>query len=224
MHAAETAHEQEYMCAHYGCTLGDFLEDQGIIGPRTTLAHGVHWHAADYTRLAQTKTGIVHCPTSNMKLASGVAPVVELLQQGCLVGLGTDGAASNNSLDIVAEMKLAALLQRARLQTTTALDAYTVIELATCKGAQALHIDHKVGSLEQGKCADIITIGMDRFHQLPAYDYASTLVYASCAHDVRTVLVQGVPLLRDGQFVKQELLQSIYQHTMAAKAQISLRR
>ena len=148
--------------------------------------------------MAAARTGVVHNPRSNLKLASGVAPVPDMLRAGVLVGLGTDGAASNNALDLLAEIQMAALLHKGVRLDPLAVPAAAALEMATIGGARALKLDHLVGSLEPGKRADVVIIDLDEDNLVPLYDPVSHLAYAVEAADVRTVIVDGRIVLRDG--------------------------
>jgi len=205
MHFAETASEIETLQMRYGLTPCQLLIQNELLSQHLILAHAVHLSEDDIKLLASsTKLGIVHCPTSNMKLASGVAPITVMLQNNMRVGLGTDGTASNNALNMFSEMKIASLLQSETTQNAQALPAQTTLELATIRGAQALHAEKYIGSIEVGKFADIITIALDTLHQIPAYDIASTLVYASYPADVQTVIINGIIKLREGKLCFDE--------------------
>ncbi|MFC1842456.1 amidohydrolase [Candidatus Dependentiae bacterium] len=174
-----------------------FLDSIGLLNKRLIAAHCVHLTDNEIALLAQKKVGVAHCPVSNMKLSSGIATVYKMLKTGVLVGLGTDGAASNNSLDMFGEMKTAALLQKVATGKPTALNAYQTLELATIGSARAIHMGNKIGSLEPGKKADIIVVAIDQIHQIPVYHVASQLVYASKAPDVQTVIINGKIIMRD---------------------------
>lgn len=198
VHVDETAYDVEHVYKQHHIRPIALLAREKLLSSRCIVAHVVHTSDEELDIIAHCGAGIIHCPTSNMKLASGIAPVVTMLQKGCLVGLGTDGAASNNSLSIMSEMKLAVLLQRVARGQADCIDAITALECATIKGAQAIHKGHEIGSLEVGKKADIISISRDHIHQLPDYDVISTLVFASSSFDVRTVIINGILKLRNG--------------------------
>src|SRR5439155_1627188 len=174
-----------------------YLDSVGIAGPRAALAHCVWVDAHETARLARQGTTVVHCPSSNLKLASGVAKVPELLAAGCRVALGADGAPCNNRLDAFAEMRLAALIQKPRLGAD-ALPAGRVLALATLGGARALGLETEIGSIAPGKRADLVVLDLREPHLHPAGgDPVSLVVYAACASDVRDVFVDGRPLGRD---------------------------
>src|SRR5207247_2140230 len=172
-----------------------YSESVGIAGPRVALAHCGWVDAHETARLARQGTTVVHCPSSNLKLASGVAKVPELLAAGCHVAIGADGAPCNNRLDVFAEMRLAALIQKPRLGAD-ALPAGRVLELATLGGARALGLEAEIGSIAPGKRADLVVLDLREPHLHPAMcDPVSLVVYAACASDVRDVFVDGKPVV-----------------------------
>ena len=145
----------------------------------------------DIGTLAKRTVGVAHCPQSNMKLAGGAAPVPQMLKAGVAVGLGTDGAASNNDLNLWEEMDTAAKLHKLTSKDPTVINAREALEMATIRGARAIHQDKEIGSLETGKRADLIIVDMDSSHQIPVYNVYSELVYATKASDVETVIING---------------------------------
>lgn len=199
LHAAETAAETAEVLARYGRTPVRHLDSLGLLGPRTTLHHGVHLDDEEIALLAERRSSVVHCLESELKLASGIPRMPDLLRAGVTVGLGTDGAASNNDLDMWAELRLAALLFKVTGGDPTALPALEALRLATRGGAKALGMDHLVGSLTAGKRADIVLIDFDRPHLTPVYDVSSHLAYAVNKADVATVLVNGKVVMSDHQ-------------------------
>lgn len=222
IHVDETKEGAQKVRERYGMSSIALLSHHGLLNARCIFAHAVHTTHEDLQKIAAAGAGIVHCPTSNMKLASGIAPVIDMLEEGCFVGLGTDGAASNNSLNIMAEIKLAVLLQRVHAGRADCLSAMTALECATIRGAQAIHKDHEIGSLEVGKKADVISIDLRQDHQLPAYHPVSTIVFASEPSDVRTVIINGVVKLQDGIIkVPEDTLREIRKEVMGFRAKIS---
>ena len=194
-HAAETIVERETVLRTTGLEEIAYLDSVGIAGPRAALAHCVWVDAHETARLARQGTTVVHCPSSNLKLASGVAKVPELLAAGCRVAIGADGAPCNNRLDVFAEMRLAALIQKPRLGAD-ALPAGRVLELATLGGARALGLEAEIGSIAPGKRADLVVLDLREPHLHPAIgDPVSLVVYAACASDVRDVFVDGKPVV-----------------------------
>ena len=203
IHLAETREEVEIARKEHGATPVEYLDKLGFWSPpngttpHVLAAHAVHLSESDISVLARRKVGVSHNPESNMKLASGTAPVPALRSARVPVGLGTDGAASNNDLDMFDAMRTAALLHKHESGDPRALPARQVLEMATVEGARALGLAGSVGSLEPGKRADLIVVGMTSARQTPLYDPASHLVYASRGDDVQTVIVNGRVLMRD---------------------------
>ncbi len=197
IHLAETKAEIATAQEKYHDTPVAYLETLGFWGPRTLAAHGVHVTLADIQLLARRKVGVSHNPESNMKLASGTAPVEAMRRAGIAVGLGTDGAASNNDLDMFEAMRQAAFLHKLTSEDPRAIPAPTAIEMATIDGARAMGMERDVGSLEPGKRADLIVVSMSAARQTPLYDPLSHLVYVTRGDDVRTTIVNGRVLMRD---------------------------
>jgi 5-methylthioadenosine/S-adenosylhomocysteine deaminase len=199
IHAAETEDEMKTARAEHQATPVGYLESIGFWGPRTVAAHGVWVTDEDIDILRRRQVGISHNPESNMKLASGAAPVQKYLAAGVPLGLGTDGAASNNDLDMFEAMRQAALMAKLVTRDPTAVPAATALDLATTGGAKVLGMDHLIGSLEKGKRADLITVSMAAARQTPMYDATSHLVYVTRGDDVRTTIVNGRVLMRNRQ-------------------------
>jgi 5-methylthioadenosine/S-adenosylhomocysteine deaminase len=198
IHVAEMKKELDDSRAQNGATPVQYLEKLGILGPDVIAAHCIFVDETDRKILAQHRVGCVHNPSSNMMLASGVAPVIEERSAGIAVGLGTDGpAGSNNDLDLMEEMDLAAKLQKITKMDPRALGAQAVVEMATIEGARALHLEKEIGSLEPGKKADLILIGLDAPNAVPMYDIYAQLAYALKASDVGTVIIGGRVVMRD---------------------------
>jgi 5-methylthioadenosine/S-adenosylhomocysteine deaminase len=179
----------------FGTTPVRHLARHGLLDARLTAAHAVCVDLEEIGLLARAGCGVVHCAESNLKLASGIAPVEKLLQAAIAVGLGTDGAASNNDLDLVGEMGTVAKLHKIAPPDPTALPARRVLRMATAGGAAALHREREFGSLEAGKRADLILVDASGPNAVPLYDPASYLVYAARADAVRTVVVEGRVLM-----------------------------
>ena len=197
-HAAETPVELQIVQRDTGNDELSYLDSVGISGPRTALAHCVWVDKEGIARLARQRTNVVHCPSSNLKLGSGIAPIPEMLAAGCRVGIGADGAPCNNRLDAFTEMRLAALIQKPRLGPE-ALPAAQALELATLGGARALGLETEIGSVEVGKRADLIVLDLDGPHAQPAEaDLISRIVYSARAADVRHVVVDGRLVVKDG--------------------------
>jgi 5-methylthioadenosine/S-adenosylhomocysteine deaminase len=197
IHIVEASFELEQSRAKHGLTPVGYLERIGVLGPDVVGAHCVWVDQADIASLVHFGVGCVNNPSSNMKTASGVMPVVEMLAAGEAVGLATDGAASNNNQDMFEEMDLASKLQKSSRRDPRALPAEQVVEMATIGGARALHLDKQIGSLEAGKKADVILISLDAPHATPMYNVYSQLVYALKASDVKTVVIAGKIVMDD---------------------------
>jgi 5-methylthioadenosine/S-adenosylhomocysteine deaminase len=197
-HASENLDEIALVERETGQRNISYLDSVGMTGPHVVLAHCVHVNNSELGLLASTGTNVSHCPSSNMKLASGIAPIDEMLARGVSVSLGADGAPCNNRLDIFTEMRTASLLQKVK-NGPEALPARRALRMATIDGAHALGLEGEVGSLEVGKRADIAIVDLERLHTTPRHDVVSAIVYAAEASDVRTVLVDGEMLMLDGQ-------------------------
>jgi 5-methylthioadenosine/S-adenosylhomocysteine deaminase len=195
LHANETEAEVEPIVEEHGVRPLEYADDVGLLGSDTFLAHCVHVDGTEIDLLAETGTGAVHCPASNMKLASGMAPVQRLLDGGVTVGLGTDGAASNNDLDMFDEMRDAAMVGKLAADDASAVPAETVVEMATRNGADVLGFDS--GHIAPGANADLAVVDLDAAHLTPAHDLVSHLVYAARGSDVRHTVCDGDVLMRD---------------------------
>src|SRR6185503_9306717 len=197
IHLAESKDETKVAEERLASSPVAYLESLGFLGPGVLAAHGVWVNDADMQVLKMRGVGISHNPESNMKTASGVAPVPAYLRAGIAVGLGTDGAASNNDLDMFEAMRVAALLHKHETVDPTALSARAVVEMATIRGARALGMETRIGSLEPKKKADLITVSVSGARQTPMYDPLSHLVYVIHGDDVRNTIVNGKVLMRD---------------------------
>jgi 5-methylthioadenosine/S-adenosylhomocysteine deaminase len=197
IHLAETQDEVRIMQESSHLTPTGYLESIGFWTPRVVAAHGVWVSDDDIAILKRRGVGVSHNPESNMKLASGVAPVPKYLAAGVKLGLGTDGAASNNDLDMFEAMRQAAFLHKLETHDPRAVPAAQALELATMGGARVLGLQDAIGSLEPGKRADVIVVGTNRARQTPLYDPISQLVYATHGDDVKTTIVNGRVLMRD---------------------------
>jgi len=209
MHIHETEDEIQQSLKEYGVRPLARLKNLGLLGPNLIAVHAVHLNAVEIADLAHQGCHVAHCPASNLKLASGFAPVDKLLQAGANVGIGTDGAASNNRLDVMGEMRLAALLAKGVAGRADAVPAQTALAMATINAARALGIDKKIGSLEIGKCADIATIDMSKVETSPCFDVISQIVYAADREQVSHVWVDGELKVENGSLIDidtQELL------------------
>jgi 5-methylthioadenosine/S-adenosylhomocysteine deaminase len=199
IHVAEDNAEVKTIQERYNASSVAYLERIGLLDNRVIAAHMVWPTPEDIKTLAARKVGVAHCPQSNMKLAAGAAPVPQMLKAGVAVGLGTDGAASNNDLNLWEEMDTAAKLHKLVLKDPTVLNAKEALQLATINGARAIHLDKEIGSLEPGKRADLIIVNIESSHQWPLYNIYSHLVYATKASDVDTVMINGRLVMEDRQ-------------------------
>jgi 5-methylthioadenosine/S-adenosylhomocysteine deaminase len=198
IHLAEMRKELDDSLQQNGLTPVQYVDKIGVLGPDVVAAHCIFVDEKDRQILADRQVGCVHNPSSNMMLASGVAPVIEERAAGIAVGLGTDGpAGSNNDLDLMEEMDLAAKLQKITKMDPRALGAKAVVEMATTEGAKALHMEEQIGSLEIGKKADIILISLEEPNAVPMYDIYAQLAYALKGSDVQTVVIGGRVVMRD---------------------------
>ena len=202
VHLHETASEVERSVAEHGVRPLARLESLGLLGPNLIAVHAVHLTPAEIALLARHRASVAHCPSSNLKLASGMAPVAQLLDAGVNVAFGTDGAASNNRLDLFAEMRLAALLAKATAGNAEALPAHAALRAATLGGAIALGAEARIGSIVQGKAADLVAVGLDDLSLQPVYDVVSHLVYACGREHVTDVWVAGKRVLRDRELTQ----------------------
>src|SRR5438128_1221565 len=196
-HISETKREVDDSIKAKGASPIDYLNRIGFLNNRVIAAHVVWPTEEELGLLKKLGVGIVHNPQSNMKLASGVAPVPEMLKQDLPVGLGTDGAASNNDLNLWEEMDTAAKLHKLISKDPKVVNAEEAFEMATIRGARALHLEREIGSIEKGKRADLVVVDLDDLNQTPYYNIYSDLVYATKAADVRTVIVEGRVVMRD---------------------------
>lgn len=200
-HASENRTECAMVEQETGMRNIAYLESVGISGKHVALAHCVHVDSVELNMLSSSGTNVVHCPSSNLKLGSGIAPVKEMLQAGVSVSLGADGAACNNRLDMFTEMRTAALLQKAQ-HGPEVLPAQQALRLATIEGAKAMGLDQEIGSIELGKRADIVVLNISALHLTPApTDLASAIVYSAQPDDVQTVIVAGRLVLRERQLL-----------------------
>jgi 5-methylthioadenosine/S-adenosylhomocysteine deaminase len=205
MHLAEAKSEYDDAVRTRHMTPTRLVESLGVLDGWTLVAHAIYLDPADIEILKAHGTGVAHCPSSNMKLASGIAPVVKLLALGVPVGIGTDGpAGSNNDFDMMEEMNLAADLQKVATGDPTVLPAEQAVAMATIIGARAAGLDKEIGSLEAGKRADLITLRLDRPHAVPLYNVYSQIVYALKGSDVQDTVVDGKPIVRDGRSLTLE--------------------
>ena len=198
MHCAEVKADREFF-ASVDHTPMSYCSSVGLLGPKTVLVHMVHLDDSDIAALEATGTHVAHCPTSNAKLASGICRLPELLKSNVNVGLGTDGAPCNNTNDLLQEMKLAAIIHKAKSFDPTIVSAEQVLEMATINGAKALGLQDSIGSLEVGKKADFVAIDMRHVHLQPYYSPVSAVVYSVTGRDVELVVVDGKEVVKGGK-------------------------
>ena len=205
LHLAETREELKEIERRYGKNPTQHLKDLGLLGSHLIVDHCVHVSKPEIELLAENEVSVVHNPESNMKLASGIAPVPDMIAKGMKVGLGTDGCASNNNLDLFGEMDMAAKLHKASKLDPTVMDAQTLVKMATIDGARALGLEKITGSLEAGKKADLIVIDTNKPHLIPMYNPYSHLVYAAGGHDVRHSVIDGNLVMEDRRLLTLDL-------------------
>lgn len=210
IHLSETEWEVREVMARYHKRPVEHLENLGFLDETVLAAHCIWVEDEEIELLAKRKVGVSHCMESNLKLASGFAPVATMLMEGVKVSFGTDGAASNNDLNIISEMSTTAKVHKALSNDPTVLDAKTVILMATRWGAEVLGLGNKTGSIEKGKTADIITINVNKPHLTPMYDVYSHIVYAAMASDVETVMVNGKVVVNGGELVTADESEILY--------------
>jgi 5-methylthioadenosine/S-adenosylhomocysteine deaminase len=224
IHLSETKKENDDELAKRHTTPTQTLESLGAFNGRTVAAHCVWVNEADRAILKARGVGVAHCPSSNMKLASGVAPVAQMLAMDIAVGLGPDGpAGSNNDFNLFEEMDLAAKLAKVTALDPQVVPAAAALEMATIRGARALGLEKEIGSLETGKRADMIFVRLDRPNAVPLYDPISQMVYALKAEDVRDVMVNGRPVVRDAKILtldEPRILAKAAEYGMRVKASL----
>ncbi|MGD0281816.1 MAG: amidohydrolase [Dissulfurispiraceae bacterium] len=214
IHVSETAWEVDELSRRYGKKPVEYLENIGFLSDRLLAAHCVWLDDLEIDLLAERGVAVSHCIESNLKMASGIAPVPKMLAAGVKVSLGTDGAASNNDLNILSEMSTAAKVHKAAANDPTVVDSKTALLMATRWGAEALGLGSQVGSIEPGKRADLLTLNMLRPHLTPAYDLYSLIVYAAMASDIEDVLVDGTLVIEGRALVtgdEEAILQKAYE-------------
>ncbi|AZE88301.1 TRZ/ATZ family hydrolase [Pseudomonas orientalis] len=204
MHVHETAFEVQHAVEQTGERPLARLARLGLLGPRFQAVHMTQISEEDLALLVESNTSVIHCPESNLKLASGFCPVERLWQAGVNVAIGTDGAASNNDLDLLGETRTAALLAKAVAGSATALDAHRALRMATLNGARAMGLDSQIGSLEVGKAADIVAFDLSGLAQQPIYDPVSQLIYATGRDCVKHLWVAGKQLLDDRRLTRMD--------------------
>ncbi len=202
IHLQETANEITESIEHFGKTPIQRLNQLELLSPSLQAVHVTQCNEEDLACLAEHGVHVLHCPESNLKLASGFCPVTEFKKQGINVALGTDGSASNNDLDMLGEMRTAALLAKGVSRDATAIDAFTALEMATINGAKALGMEEEIGSIERHKSADLVALHLDNIETQPLYSALSQIVYSAGRHLVTDVWVAGNRILADKQLVR----------------------
>lgn len=205
LHTAEMDYESAVLKEQYGCTPAAFLDRLGVLGPETTAAHCIRLEEGDIGLLKSRGSRVAHCIGSNAKAAKGVSPVLKMLTEGIAVGLGTDGPASGNTLDLFTQMRLCADFQKNESRDRSAMPARDIAAMATIRGAEALGLEKQIGSLEPGKEADIVLVETDSANMFPVYDPYSALVYSAAASNVRDVYVAGRLLVKEKQLTEGNL-------------------
>ena len=200
-HASENQAEVNDVYEQYGKTPIELLQSYNLLDNNTILAHCVKLHDHEISLLSESKTNVVHCPESNLKLGSGVARIADMLAAGVNICIGTDGAASNNDLDLLGEIRTAALLQKGYYENPEVLTTMQAMEMATINGAKAYGLDKSLGSLEMGKRADMAIIDFDKSHLTPCHDIYANLIYSVNKVDVDTVLIDGKIHLENGELI-----------------------
>jgi 5-methylthioadenosine/S-adenosylhomocysteine deaminase len=201
IHVHETAAEVDDSIRQHGRRPLERLDVIGLVGPQLLAVHAVHLTPAEIDLLAERGASVAHCPHSNLKLASGIAPVAQLLKAGVNVGIGTDGSASNNRLDLLQEARTATLLAKAGAHDAATWPAHRVLHALTLGGAQALGLDGRIGSIEIGKCADLVAVDLSAAELSPVFDPVAQLVYAAGREHVSHVWIDGVPVVEKRQLV-----------------------
>ncbi len=201
MHLAEVQADVEYTTRQFKQKPAEFAKSVGMLGDNVVLAHGVWFSPEEFQILAKTGTHICHCPASNSKLASGIAPIPQMLKAGVNICLGCDGGPSNNAYDMFREIFLAAIIHKAKSLDPLTMPAETVIEMATINGAKALGLDREIGSIEVGKKADLILIDTEQLNIAPTYNSLSNIVYAANGSNVDTTIVNGQILVSKGNLL-----------------------
>ena len=200
-HASENRNECELVESETGLRNVSYLDSLGLSGRHVVLAHCVHLDAGEFQTLANTQTNVAHCPSSNLKLGSGIAEITKMLDQGISISLGADGAACNNRLDMFTEMRTMALLQKA-MHGPEVIPARQALRIATIEGAKALGLEKEIGSLEIGKRADVAVVKLDGLHSTPSSsDAISALVYSAQTSDVQSVVIDGQVVMRDRELL-----------------------
>ncbi len=204
IHLSETKEERSIIEERYGVSPVEYIDKSGLLTDRTIVAHAVYLEPSEIDHLAQRGCSVAHNAESNMKLASGVAPVVEMTRRGLRCTIATDGASSNNDLDMFGEMRTAALLQRVEARDATVMKSYEVLRMATVEGARAMGYDD-LGEIREGALADIIVVDITKPHLRPRYNLFAALIYSAKSSDVRDVVVDGEFVVRGGELLRDDI-------------------
>lgn len=205
LHTAEMDYEMSYFREKHGCSPVEYLDRLGVLGPETLLAHCIHLDEEDLERLKRSGASVAHCIGSNTKAAKGVAPVLGMRSRQICVGLGTDGPASGNTLDLFTQMKLCANFHKNESRDRSAMKAMEILSMATAEGARALGLGQITGSIEPGKAADLVLVETDSVNMFPVYEPDSALVYSASPFNVRDVYVDGRLLVENHRLKEQDL-------------------
>ncbi|SFX81424.1 Amidohydrolase family protein, partial [Thermoactinomyces sp. DSM 45891] len=214
-HMSETKAEVELNVREYGARPVEHLDQLGFFDIPSLVAHAVHLTEEEVELLAKKNVKIAHNPGSNLKLGSGIAPITQMIAHGMRPSLATDGAASNNNLDLLEEIQLAALIHKGHLQDPLAVSAKTALAMGTLYGAEALFLDSEIGTLEVGKQADFITLDLTQAHMQPRTDVVSHIVYSATRSDVQDVFVQGIPLMKNREMLTIDSEKVIFEANQA---------
>jgi cytosine/adenosine deaminase-related metal-dependent hydrolase len=215
IHLSEVQEDVRYTNKEYGKMPAEFMDQVGLVGPNVVFAHGVWLTEREWAIMSRKGASVAHCPSSNMKLSSGIAKVPEMMNAGVNVGLGCDGGPSNNCYDMIREMKTASLLQKVRTLDPLTMSAETILEMATIHGVKALGLQEQIGSLEPGKRADVIIVTMQKPHLTPTFNPVSHLAYAATGSDVETTIIDG-KIVMENRHVKtldeHKIIQAATEH------------
>jgi 5-methylthioadenosine/S-adenosylhomocysteine deaminase len=210
-HMSETEREVEQNVRDYGVRPVEHLRRLGFFDLPALVAHAVHLTDEEIDILAEHQVKVAHNPGSNLKLGSGIAPIPKMLKKGIRPGLATDGAASNNNLDMLEEIQLAALIHKGVNRDPEAVPAVTALKMGTVYGAESLFLDHEIGTLEPGKKADLITIDLTGPHMQPLHDVISHIVYSASREDIRDMYVNGKPIMRNREVLTMDTEKIYYE-------------
>lgn len=207
IHVSETLDEQKTMRQRIDMTPTEYLDELGMLSPKTLVVHAVHLNDSDIEIIKKRGCSVAYNPHSNMKISSGIAPIAQMVKEGINISIATDGASSNNDLDLWEEVRTASFLQKVATKDPLVLPAYEILEMATVNGAKALGLENKVGMLKEGMLADIILIDLEQPHLYPQHDLVANLAYCGKASDVSTVLVGGEVVVEDGKLLTASVIE-----------------